>query len=143
MPTPDFEEAIDRYHEAAADFIKGKPELYLAVFSHQDDTTIANPFGPPARGWALAEETMRRACKLWSEGEILGFDRISTNVTSELAYVLEMERFTGRMGGSAEAAPITLRVTSVLRPEDGTWKVVHRHADPIAAARSAESVIQT
>jgi hypothetical protein len=29
-----------------------------------------------------------------------------------------------------------------LRPEDGTWKVVHRHADPITTVGPAESVIQ-
>jgi ketosteroid isomerase-like protein len=37
---------------------------------------------------------------------------------------------------------MALRVTSILRPEDGTWKVVHRHADPIITAQPAESVIQ-
>jgi hypothetical protein len=29
-----------------------------------------------------------------------------------------------------------------LRPEEGTWKVVHRHADPITSAQPAEPVIQ-
>jgi hypothetical protein len=27
-------------------------------------------------------------------------------------------------------------------PENGAWKFVHRHADPIMTIRSAESVIQ-
>ena len=26
--------------------------------------------------------------------------------------------------------------------EDGTWKVAHRHADPVTVPQSAESVIQ-
>ena len=30
----------------------------------------------------------------------------------------------------------------IMRPEDGVWKIVHRHADPITSARPAESVIQ-
>jgi hypothetical protein len=30
----------------------------------------------------------------------------------------------------------------VFRPEEGTWKVVHRQADPIITARPVESVIQ-
>jgi hypothetical protein len=30
----------------------------------------------------------------------------------------------------------------IFRPEDGEWRVVHRHADPITTAQRAESVIQ-
>jgi hypothetical protein len=34
------------------------------------------------------------------------------------------------------------RVTMIFQPEEGTWKIVHRHADPITSAQPAESVIQ-
>jgi ketosteroid isomerase-like protein len=46
------------------------------------------------------------------------------------------------MGGNEEITPVTLRVTTVLRPEGGTWRIVHRHADPISTSRTAESVIE-
>jgi ketosteroid isomerase-like protein len=45
------------------------------------------------------------------------------------------------MGGCSELADVVLRTTSILRPEDGDWRVVHRHADPITTARGVESVI--
>ncbi|HEY6315046.1 MAG TPA: hypothetical protein VIY52_30175 [Streptosporangiaceae bacterium] len=38
-------------------------------------------------------------------------------------------------------ASIGLRVTSVYREEDGIWRLVHRHADPITTPQAAESVI--
>jgi ketosteroid isomerase-like protein len=46
------------------------------------------------------------------------------------------------MGGRDELTPVSLRVTSVFRNEDGAWRLVHRHADPITTERSADSVIQ-
>jgi ketosteroid isomerase-like protein len=55
---------------------------------------------------------------------------------------VEVERFRAKVGGSDDLATIGLRVTSIFRPEDGTWKLVHRHADPITTPQPAESVLQ-
>lgn len=60
----------------------------------------------------------------------------------ELAYLVEIETYRAKVGGSDEFSPAGLRVTTVFRPEDGTWKVVHRHGDPAVGPRPAETVIQ-
>jgi len=138
----DLDRLIDESHTALDAFTRGDAEPLKALFSHADEVTIANPFGPPVRGWPGAAETMTRAATYWRDGLALGFDRISECTTPALAYIVEMERYEGKMGGSSERTPVTLRVTTVFRPEDGRWKIVHRHADPIATARSADSVIQ-
>jgi ketosteroid isomerase-like protein len=59
----------------------------------------------------------------------------------ELAYTLEIERIRTRVGGSDELSPLAIRRTTVFRRKDGTWKVTHRHGDPIMSMRSAESVL--
>jgi ketosteroid isomerase-like protein len=59
-----------------------------------------------------------------------------------LALIVEVERFEAKVGGSADLVAVALRVTSAFRREDGDWKVVHRHADPITVPQSADSVIQ-
>jgi len=53
-----------------------------------------------------------------------------------------IERLKAKVGGAEDITPIAQRATMVSRPEDGEWKVVHRHADPITTAQPAESVIQ-
>src|SRR5215207_7094809 len=53
-----------------------------------------------------------------------------------------VERVKAKIGGSEDITPFALRVTMIFRPEEGIWKIVHRHADPITTAQSAESVIQ-
>jgi ketosteroid isomerase-like protein len=138
---PGLADLIRRYHEAAADFIRGEPEPYKALFSQRDEVTLANPFGPVRHGWQQAAGAMTRAATYWHDGVILGFDRIATWVTDDLACIVEVERFEGRMGGREDLTPVTLRTTSVFRTEDGVWRIVHRHADSITSDRTAESVV--
>jgi ketosteroid isomerase-like protein len=136
------EAAIGRYHAAAAEFVIGDPASYKAVFSHRDDVCVANPFNPKAHGWTEVSEMIDRAANLWRDGEVIGFERVAQAVGSDLAYILEIERFHAKIGDAEESSPIELRVTSVLRLEDGDWKVVHRHADPITTPQPADSVIR-
>jgi hypothetical protein len=51
-------------------------------------------------------------------------------------------RERAKVGRSVDTAPIALRTTMILRPEDGVWKVMHLHEDPITSPQPAESVIQ-
>ena len=141
MSTFDFDEVVEHYHLALGEFVKGNPEPLKEMYSHQH-ITVANPFGPPVRGWKQAAEIADRAALLYRDGEVVGFENVAKCVTPELAYIVELEGFGAKMGGRQDITPVTLRVTSIFRPEEGTWKVVHRHADPITTVQAPESVIQ-
>jgi ketosteroid isomerase-like protein len=120
--------------------VKGHAEGYKRVYSRRDDVTLANPFGPPVRGWEQVAQTLERAASIFRDGKAIGFERVVTGVTPDLAYIVEVERCESKVGGADDISPISVRVTTVFRPEEGTWKVVHRHADPITAPRPPESV---
>jgi ketosteroid isomerase-like protein len=135
------EEFLHEYHRGMDEFMRGSCEGVKALFSRADDVTLATPFGPVAKGWDRVVDAMERAARNYRDGEAIGFDNVSTVVTSELAYVVEMERLRAKVGGRAEASELALRVTTILRPEQGTWKIVHRHADPITSVRPPESVL--
>jgi len=138
----DLDEVVEQSHLALGEIVKGNPEPLKMMYSHHEDVTLANPFGPPARGWEQAAATMERAASNYRDGEITSFENVAKYVTPELAYVVEVERYQAKVGGREDFSPIALRVTSIFRPEEGTWKIVHRHADPITTPQPAESVIQ-
>ena len=140
--TDDLERVIEQSHQALDPFVRGDSEPLKALYSHEADVSIANPFGPPAVGWRAAAETMDRAAANYRGGRATGFERLAQYATPGLAYIVEIERFEARLGGAVEMAAFTLRVTTILRPEGASWKIVHRHADPITTARPAESVVQ-
>ena len=134
---------LEEYHRAGHEITNGNPEVYKGLYSRRDDVTVANPFGPPVRGWGEVSKTLDRAAENYRDGEIVGFENVSTVITPDLAYTVEIERYRARVGGAPEMVPVAVRVTTVFRNEDGAWKVTHRHADPITARRPPESVVQT
>src|SRR6266566_4898603 len=142
MSTFDFDAVVEHYQRALGEFVKGNPEPNKMVFSHREGVTLANPLGPPVRGWEQVAATMERAASQLRDGEKVGFDIVAKYVTPDLAYIVWVERTKAKVGARQEIAPFALRVTTIFRPEDGVWKVVHRHADPITTAQPIESVIQ-
>ena len=138
----DVDQLIEEYRLALGDFLKGNPEPVKKLFSHREDVSLANPLGPAARGWEQVAQTIERAASRFTDGEIVAFEYVAKYVTPELAYAVWLEPAKVKLGGMENLAPSVLRVTMVFRPEEGTWKVVHRHADPITTPQPAESVIQ-
>ena len=140
--TADFDALIGPYHDALRAIINGSPDVYKSFYSESDDVTLANPFGGVARGRAEVEERLERAAANYRDGEIDAIEAVAKLVTTELAYLVEVERYRAKVGESDEFSPGGLRVTSIFRRESGSWKLVHRHADPAIGPRPAETVIQ-
>ena len=136
------DELLTQYDLAVGEFLKGNPESTAGMWSHGQGVTLANPFGPAVRGWEQVAATIEHASSQMRDGEIVDVENVVKYVTPELAYIVRTERAKAKVGGKEAVTPISLRVTMIMRPEDGVWKIVHRHADPITTARPAESVIQ-
>src|ERR687897_788533 len=127
----DVDQLIEQWQLAAGEFVKGNPEPVKKLWSHKEDVTLANLYGPPVRGWEQVAKTIEHAASLRRDGEFVGSEIVAKHVTAELAYVVQLERAKAKVGAREDIAPFDLRATMILRPEDGTWKLVHRHADPI------------
>jgi ketosteroid isomerase-like protein len=72
----------------------------------------------------------------------MSFDEVSRYVTSELAYVLEIERAQVELANTGETQQIALRVTTIFRREGAEWKIAHRHADPLMSARPVSAIVE-
>jgi ketosteroid isomerase-like protein len=138
----DVDQLTEQYQLGLEEFRKRNLEPVKELFSHRDDVTLANPLGPPARGWDQVAATIERASSFIRDGEDVHCETVAKYVTAELAYTVWIERVKAKVGGREDITQTALRVTMIFRPEEGVWKVVHRHADPITRAQPAESVIQ-
>ena len=130
----DLQSVIRQYHTAADEFSRGDPEPVMQIFSRRDDVTLANPFGRAVRGWKQVSEALRFASARFRDGAVTSFETIAEYAASDLATILELERWQAKVSGRPDVRSFELRVTSTFRREEGTWRLVHRHADPIATA---------
>jgi ketosteroid isomerase-like protein len=134
----DFDEVLGQYHLALGEFMKGNPEPVQKLHSHREDVTLANPRGGIAHGWDDVAPRMADVASGRREGET-SIEVVEKFVTPGFACVVEMERAKAKFGASEDVTSYALRATILFRPEDGTWKVAHRHADPLSSFRPEAS----
>jgi ketosteroid isomerase-like protein len=137
----DLDEFVGQCEQAWQVFVTGDPGPAMLLFSRRDDVTLANPWGPAVTGWADVSATLEAAAARFRSGQLTAFDILSSFVSDNLACSHEIERGEAMLGGRTEHESFALRVTSVYRREDGQWRIVLRHADPIVGPRPIDSTL--
>ncbi len=138
-----FNDAVEGYRQALHPYVKGDPGPVTAFFSRRDDVTLANPLGPARRGPAEVDRAIAEGAANLRDGSVRRVEEVSRYSTPDLGYVVQLERTQARLPESESMTPFALRVTMIFRREGDTWKVAHRHADPITTARPISTLIET
>jgi ketosteroid isomerase-like protein len=133
----DLDRTIEQLRAAMVQFAKGDSKPVEDLCSHADDVILANPFGSTAVGWADVRDALRYAASNFRDGNVTGVDKLGTFAAEDVVTVFEIERWEARVGDRADIAPFELRVSTTWRLEDGAWKMVLRHADPIRTLDAA------
>ena len=123
---------VEQYHLALVEFAKGNPEPVIALLSRGSDISLAGGFGGFTHGYDQVAKNIEFAATQFKEGQI-SFESLAKVMTGDMGYIVEIERYKAKLGGSEEVALDVLRVTSIFRREDGVWRLVHRHGDPTTA----------
>src|ERR671921_2764350 len=99
----DVDRLIERYQLGWHEFLNGNPDPLLELWSRREDVTLANPFGPPVRGFDEVAKASDLAASRARDGQTVGFEIIEKYVTAELAYVVQIERVKAKIGESKDA----------------------------------------
>ena len=120
---------LPRIHEAETALHDGDAGPRIAMWSHTDPVTVQGA-ALSATGWAEVGPMFEKIASNFSRCRSCRWEVVAAEVGADLAYLVAIERTTAAVGDS-EPTPYVLRSTTVFRREDGDWKVVHRHADPV------------
>ena len=82
----DRELPMKEYRRAGLEMTRGNPEVYKSLWSRRDDVTLANPFGPPVRGWQEVSDRLDLAASNYRDGRDYEFENIATVIAVEMAH---------------------------------------------------------
>ena len=132
-----FEQFMRQREEAARAYVRGNAQPLDRIVARSSDATFFGPQGGKVHGASRVSSTYANdAQNLESDGRSR-FEILQMVADDDLGYWVGIQHATLRMRGQPEAVPMDLRVTEVFRREEGEWKMVHRHADPLAHAPQA------
>jgi ketosteroid isomerase-like protein len=101
-------------------------EPFLDLWSHSPDASIMAAVGGYHVGFDEVSKLLRWVSQRL-RSDTYSAQTLTTQDGDDLAASVELERYTGLPDGNE----MTLRVTHVYRKEDGHWKLLHRHAEPL------------
>lgn len=123
------DQMMPRIRRAETALHNGDPGPRFEMWSHTDPVTVFGAAFNPI-GWAEVGPMFDTLASGFSNCRSCEWEVVAADVGEDFAYLLAIERTTASVGGS-EPKSYMLRSTTIFRREDGEWKIVHRHADPL------------
>jgi ketosteroid isomerase-like protein len=133
--TEDFlDSVLPRLKEMDTALHNGDAGPRMAIWSHKDPVTV---FGAliNVSGWDEVSQAFEWLASRFSNGSY-EYEVTAAGASGDLGYIVGIEHSRTSIAGAAPE-DYELRVTTILRREDGEWRVVHRHADPMPDSDSA------
>ena len=122
-------QAVEGFYRALNAMFTGDLGPMTKVWSHKDDVTYMGPAGGFEVGWAAVLADWERQAAMKLGGQIRP-ENVRITVGQVIAVVHNYEKGEN-VGPKGKAIPFSIRVTSLFRKEDGTWKMIGHHADKL------------
>lgn len=136
-PDPHVAALAGRAAEAHASLMRGDIAHYRRAMPLASDFTLMDPFGGQPTGVPVSDAHWQRIGRFFRDGRDARFELIRAYRSASLM-VLVANEYAHVAVGSRPAQDWSLRVTLVFRRGNGEWRLVHRHADPLAKGISLE-----
>lgn len=123
---------LARSAEGQAALMQGDARRYLEIVPLADDFTLMSPFGgTPSRGTYTPEQVDGIGAFFRHGG--FAQEVVARYETADMVVLAVVEHGLAVEVGGLPAQDWDLRVTLVYRRAADGWRLVHRHADPLAA----------
>jgi ketosteroid isomerase-like protein len=127
----DIDRLLEQIDAANLRMLEGDPQLWKGLLAHTDDVVILGAYGGHVRGWDDVAGRFDQTARTYGGGGRTSRDNLVRWIGDDLAYTVDLEHHEWSDANSGQVK-FVYRTTHVLRRGPDGWKVVLRHADPLA-----------
>jgi NAD(P)H-dependent FMN reductase/ketosteroid isomerase-like protein len=130
-----FAEFMKKRADVAQAYVNGDARPLDQIVATSGQATFFPPSGGSEHGAEAVKQRYDRDVAVFHSGGETQLDVLHSAASDDVAYWTGFQIAEVRMDGSGEPQSMKLRVTELFRLVDGEWKMIHRHADPMAEPR--------
>ena len=130
----EFAEVMERRAGVARAYGSGAAAPLGRILARTSPATFFGPGGGVAQGADRVWSAHERGAGQFDPGGESHVEILHMAASDHIAYWVGIQHARVRMHGGADAIPMRLRVTEVLRRDGDEWMLIHRHADTLAAS---------
>lgn len=132
----DFDAFLETRRAAAQAYVDGDAGPVARLSATAEPASFFPPRGGHEGGASHVADVYLRDAANFSRGSQTTLEILHSAASGDLAYWTGLQHATVRFAGKDAPVEMHLRVTEIFRREDGGWKLIHRHADPLAEAKA-------
>lgn len=133
----DFDTFLEIRRQAAQASMNGQAGPLDRMAATACPASFFPPNGGHEEGAYRVADVYANESRSFAEGGDTTLEILHSDSVGDLAYWTGLQHAKVRLAGHDEPVEMHLRITELFRHEDGAWKLIHRHADPLAEAADA------